>query len=194
MTIITVDGLIGAGKSTAMVALSRMADVVIDLEQVDKWAPYLKELYHDNNNAFEFQMRVWLDRCWPADNAKTTIVERSPLFQSEVFIDIMEEEKSVTNRQAGLLREVYKHTMSAWKPTKMIYLRADPDKCMGRIRHRSRDGEEGISLAYLQRMHELHEGVYARFGESDNVVVIDVEGKTPEQIASEIAAVCVFIS
>ena len=39
----------------------------------------------------------------------------------------------------------------------MIYLRCDPELCLKRIKQRGREGEEGIPLDYLRKVHERQE-------------------------------------
>jgi deoxyadenosine/deoxycytidine kinase len=40
---------------------------------------------------------------------------------------------------------------------KIVYLRSKPEECLERIKVRAREGEEDISLAYLERIHNQHE-------------------------------------
>ncbi len=42
-------------------------------------------------------------------------------------------------------------------PSGFIYLQTDPIICHRRIQSRNRSGEEGISLSYLEQIHEKHE-------------------------------------
>lgn len=39
----------------------------------------------------------------------------------------------------------------------IIYLRCSPELCLKRIKQRNREGEEGIPLDYLRKVHERHE-------------------------------------
>ena len=64
MPILTIDGNIGCGKSTLLEYLHINYLLPIDLEPVNKWQPYLNDMYYHNKGACEFQVRVWLDRCW----------------------------------------------------------------------------------------------------------------------------------
>ena len=36
----------------------------------------------------------------------------------------------------------------------IIYLRCEPELCLKRIKQRNREGEEGIPLDYLKKVHE----------------------------------------
>jgi len=42
-------------------------------------------------------------------------------------------------------------------PRGFIYLRTDPETCFQRLRERARVGEEAVTLAYMQQLHDWHE-------------------------------------
>lgn len=187
---ITLDANIGAGKSTVLEYLQETKGIDISLEPVDAWQPYLHDMYHYGKGVFEFQVRVWLDRCWPKRTVKATIMERSPMFQMRVFITVNRELDKLTERQAQNLTDMYHKTMDLWHPEPYIYLRSSPERCAARILERGRETEADIPLSYLRRLHELHEATYEKARASGlSVFAVDVEGKTVQQIGEEIWAI-----
>jgi deoxyadenosine/deoxycytidine kinase len=187
--IVTVDGNIGCGKSSVLQYIHSRYALSIDLEPVAKWQPYLTEMYETGKNAFEFQVRVWLDRCWiqQLPNQSSIIMERSPYFQSAVFVPANIYNGNITEREYYTLQELYAHTLRMWHPSIYIYLRSNPNECYRRIHHRNRTSESHISLDYLQNLHNLHENAYVyAYMNYMSVICVDVEGKTIQQIGDEI--------
>ena len=185
MTIVTIDGNIGAGKSTLLEYIHKHTQYPIDLEPVQVWEPFLTDMYKNNKDAFEFQVKVWLDRSYtpnyPID--EITCVERSPHFQWNVFSKANYENHKLNDRQIELIGELYKKP--CYVPDICIYLKSDPEKCMERIHHRHRDCENAIPLEYVQNIHYLHEKAYETLCHPFKVQ-IDIENKTIEQIGNEV--------
>jgi deoxyadenosine/deoxycytidine kinase len=189
MPIFTVDANIAAGKSSVLKYLHTHYRVPIDLEPVNKWEPYLKDVYQNGRGAFAFQMRVWLDRCWIQEkpNAGVMVMERSPYFQSNVFVHANAESGAYTENELTVLREMYTRTLKTWMPQGYIYLRSSPAKCAERMARRGREVEATVSPNYLRRLHDLHEAAYVCAVASGlPVVCIDVENKTVPAIAAEV--------
>ena len=68
-----------------------------------------------------------------------------------------------------------------------IYIRSSPNKCLERILNRGRTNELSISLEYLQKIHDLHEETYKKaLNDGLNIICIDIEDKTIEEIAKQI--------
>ena len=90
MPIITIDGNIGSGKSSILNYLHKTLKNPVDLEPVDSWQVYLNNIYNNKSNLFNFQVRIWLDRCWIQHNTenKNIFVERSPYFIKNCFIEL----------------------------------------------------------------------------------------------------------
>lgn len=194
MSIITIDGSIGAGKSTVLQYLHNHYKIPIDLEPIDKWQPYLEEIYSPERKPganFRFQTRVWLDRCWIQEktliNSMPMLMERSPYFQQNVFVAYNYDSKVLQKREHDLIQEMYARTNSFWTPRGYIYLRSDPHRALERVKKRERLSEDNISLAYMQALHKYHEHAYMRAVIAGlPVICIDVEGKSVPQIAADI--------
>lgn len=189
--IITIDGNIGAGKTTVLECLAQrdVESYRLDLEPVAKWQPFLDRMYTTGTGVFEFQTRVWLDRCWPEipEGSETLFIERSPLFQRSVFIPANISNGKLTQDQSSILHELYDKTIKIWEPDMYIYLRSDPAKCAARIMRRGRNSEDNIQLNYLTELHTLHEEAAIRAAYTGkNIKVVHVENLTVAQIVDEI--------
>lgn len=187
--IFTIDANIGAGKSTVLSYLHNHYRIPIDLEPVAKWQPYLEDLYRNRRGAFEFQVRVWLDRCWiqQRPNMAPIIMERSPFFQSNVFLPSGLDSNNITLQEYQMLQEMYHKSMTLWSPHAYLYLRSDPEKCYERISKRGRPSEENITVDYLRKLHDYHERSYMlAAAQGIPIICIHVEQKTVKQIADEI--------
>lgn len=196
MSIFTIDGNIGCGKSTVLNYLHTHYRMPIDPEPVQKWQPFLEEMYKHNTGAFEFQVRVWLDRCWiqQRPNMATMLMERSPYFQANVFVAANLENGKLTIKEYNMLQEMYAKSMSLWVPAGYIYLRSNPLRCVERIAKRARPCEQTIHPNYIARLHVLHENAYMQaILMGIPVICIDVEGKSIPEIAAEIwNALCIM--
>ena len=112
MFIITIDGNIGAGKTTILNYLHNNYNINIDLEPVDKWKPFLDNIYYNNKNYFNFQIRVWLDRSWiqEKNNNSVIIMERSPYFIRNTFNKYFYDKKLISNEENNIINEFYDKT------------------------------------------------------------------------------------
>jgi len=186
MPIITIDGNIGAGKSTILNYLHNNHNIYIDLEPIDKWKTFLNNIYNNKKNYFNFQIRVWLDRSWIQEKDTNTniIMERSPYFIRNTFNKYIYDNNLITEQENNIINELYNKSDIIWKSNYYIYIRSNPEKCLERIIKRGRDNEMEISLDYLKEIHNLHEETYKKAIENKmNIIYIDIENKKIEEIA-----------
>jgi len=186
MPIITIDGNIGAGKSTILNHLHTNYNIYVDLEPIEKWKPFLDNMYNNKKNYFNFQVRVWLDRSWiqEKEGNNNIIMERSPLFIQNTFNKYMYENNLITPQENNIITELYENTNNIWKSTYFIYIRSSPEKCLERILKRGRENEQEITIDYLRNIHKLHEETYSQaLKKGLNIIVIDIENKSLEDIA-----------
>ncbi|GAA6109803.1 deoxyguanosine kinase, mitochondrial [Tachysurus ichikawai] len=73
----------------------------------------------------------------------------------------------------------------------IIYLRAPPQTCMGRLRHRGREEEQGIQLDYLETLHKQHDNwlinktTKVHFDHLKNIPVLVLDGSLEFESDSE---------
>jgi deoxyadenosine/deoxycytidine kinase len=188
MPIITIDGNIGSYKTSILNYFHKNYKLAIDLEPVDNWTEYLANLYNTPNSSYDFQIKVWVDRCWIQEKTNMLILmERSPYFIKNVFVRKAYEDKTINDTEYENIIRLHKTTDDLWKPNGYIYLRSEPDKCLHRINKRGRFAEKNIKLEYIQKIHELHEKNYNLAIQNNmNIIVIDVENKGISEICNEI--------
>jgi len=186
MPIITIDGNIGAGKSTILNYLHSNHNIYVDLEPIDKWKTFLDNIYTNKKNYFNFQVRVWLDRSWIQEKDINTniIMERSPFFIRNTFNKYMYDNSLITIQENNIINELYDKTDIIWKSNYFIYIRSNPKNCMERILKRGRENEKEITIEYLNEIHNLHEETYEKAIENNmKILCIDIENKSLEEIA-----------
>lgn len=189
MTIITIDGNIGAGKTSVLTYLHKVHKFSIDLEPVESWHKYLEKIYNEQSDVFNFQVRVWLDRCWIQEKTESNIIlmERSPHFIMNTFIYPAFVKGLINENEYSTLVELYKKTDTLWKRHRHIYLRSDPKSCFARIKKRGRQCEENIAESYINDLHDYHEMCFITAQEIGmDVIAIDIDNKTINEISKEI--------
>lgn len=189
MTIITIDGNIGAGKTTILNYIHTNHNIYIDLEPIDKWKPFLDDIYLNKQKYFNFQIRVWLDRSFiqEKDNNSVIVMERSPYFIRNTFNQMMINNELLNAQESNIMNELYDKTDIIWKSSYYIYIRSSPENCLNRVIERGRENEINIDLDYLTEIHNLHEESYLKaLKEGRNIICIDIENKQIEEIANEI--------
>jgi deoxyadenosine/deoxycytidine kinase len=191
MVIYTIDGNIGCGKTTILNYLHKHKNIQIDLEPVDKWKPFLDNVYINKTGYFNLQIKVWLDRAWIQDKETNSIIfmERSPYFIRNTFNKNDFINNHINEDEYNVINEMYQKTDKIWKSNFYIYLRSSPKKCLERIKARGRENETNIDEDYLISIHDLHEEAYMQLLETNkNVILIDIENKTIEEIIKEIVS------
>lgn len=188
MTIYTIDGNIGSGKSSILNYLHKYKHIQIDLEPIDKWKSFLDNIYISKSGYFNFQIKVWLDRAWiqEKDNKSIIFMERSPYFIRNTFNKYDFMNSNINQNEFDVINEMYSKTDKIWNSNYYIYLRSNPIKCLERIKIRGRDNELNIDIDYINNIHTLHEEALIKLKETKKVLVIEIENKSVEEISEEI--------
>jgi len=115
--------------------------------------------------AYTFQNYVFMTRFIQEKTTRGSgcpirIMERSVLSDRNVFTESLSDNSWLTELEYGLYQAWFDPMIKNFPtlvPDGFIYLRADPDTCMRRLRRRARCEELHIDLPYLLSLHDKHE-------------------------------------
>jgi len=176
MPIIAIEGNIGATKSTLLERIQKRCiqennkHIHIIPESLDIWnkikegdKTILQLFYEDKHKyAMSFQILTFLTMTYnmmgeiqKLGKKDTIIIERSPISNIVIFAQMLYDDKIIGEVEWSIIRYMANGLMMP--VDKIVYLRSKPEECLERIKVRAREGEEDISLAYLERIHNQHE-------------------------------------
>jgi len=166
--IVSIEGNIGAGKSTMLKYFQKFSDVEIVPEPVAEWCDVkghnlLQKLYEDPKRwSFQFQSYVQLTRLQLL-NKKTTssvkIIERSIQNNRFCFLENAKKDGSLSGAELEVLFSWYN-----WLDTNLglpldliVYLRTSPEVAYERLRQRGRKEEAEVPMKYIEGLHQSYE-------------------------------------
>lgn len=174
---ISIEGNIGSGKSTllAQLRLNLKDDsrVVFLKEPVEEWetitdsngTTMLQKFYEDQTKySFPFQMMAYISRLATFKNAVNEnpqatvfITERCLDTDKYVFAQMLYDDKKIEDVNFKIYRKWFDTFALDFPIAGIIYVKTRPEICHQRIIKRSRTGEDGIPLEYLQNCNNYHE-------------------------------------
>lgn len=169
LKIITVEGNIGCGKSTAVAALQKLhPQYTYVYEPVDLWlkSGLLQAMYNKELDGAVFQQVALATLAAPLlkavqDGASLIITERSPWSNRDVFARAILKENSwgkIAYQVAfdSLLSALPQHTVC------VAYLQAPISVLQNRIEQRARESEHKnvVNASYLKKLDRLHEDYF----------------------------------
>jgi deoxycitidine kinase/deoxyguanosine kinase len=188
--IVSIDGNIGAGKSTLFDYLkdkfSNNTKIIFLEEPVSVWQNIqddrgnsLLELFYADKYtwAFSFQMAAYISRLallkeTIEKNPNAIIItERSLNTDRHVFAKMLYDYSSISEIDYQIYLKWFDTFAKDYPVSKVIYVKTDPYICYRRIKIRSRNGEV-IPFEYLESCHEYHENMINLLT-SQSVTVID---------------------
>ena len=172
--IISIEGNIGAGKSTLYENLRKIYKddprIVFVDEPVDEWNTIVDESgatilqrYYENQSkyAFSFQImalgtRLSLMKRALATDCSIIIMERSVITDANIFAKMLFDEGKINLIEYKIYMKWFMEYTHNLPPINIIYLKTDPSVVYSRVINRGRVGEN-IPLDYLAKCHEYHE-------------------------------------
>jgi deoxyadenosine/deoxycytidine kinase len=193
MPLLSVEGSIGAGKTTFLAVLESMGHRVI-YEPVDEWSTetiggcsMLEHYYKDKSKyGFAFQMYVLQSRVKRMNDVisqhpnAVIITERCPLTDYHVFATMMHQRGIIDDYSFHVYKRWFEFMKGVIPPIDgVVYLRVSPETCVKRIVQRARQGEGLIDLGYLHDLHTRHETWLMNEEKTVPICVIDGDGDVP---------------
>ncbi|MCL4379930.1 deoxynucleoside kinase [Candidatus Dependentiae bacterium] len=212
-----VEANIGAGKTTLLQLIAEhMPHITVAFEPLNAWhrqdaGVSLLEQFYTNPQRWAFSLETFAMACRVIEhlqeqqrNTPYRIAERSIFSGHYCF---------ATNSYAtGLMTEVEWRVYLQWFnfliahrcafPHGFIYLQTSPTVAFERIQKRKRSAEEGITLQYLQQIHQAHEDFLVHKknllpGLAEvPVLILDANpefAQDPQQLQQHLAAIESFI-
>jgi deoxyadenosine/deoxycytidine kinase len=174
--IISIEGNIGAGKTTILEKLQRLfknnRNILFLREPLHIW-----ESIQDSNGesilakfyanptayAFTFQVMAFVTRVSMLrkaikenPNCQMIICERSLEADRNVFAKMLYDDNMIEDINYKVYLQFYEEYKEDFKLDGIVYIDSDADVCYNRIKKRSRTGEEGVPLEYLKNCQEYH--------------------------------------
>lgn len=171
---IYVEANIGSGKTTILKILAEFLKDKINTiqEPVDEWLIHFDENNHNILTKYYQDMKRWsftfqinslstrLNKFLKEyQKDKPNIIERSIFSDGNCFSQLCYQEGNMDQLELYHYQEILKLMANNFdvKPDAIIYLKTRPEVCFDRINKRARNGEEGISIDYLTKLHQVHE-------------------------------------
>jgi len=166
--IVSIEGNIGAGKSTMLKFFEKYSDVELIPEPVAQWCDVkghnlLGKLYEDPKRwSFQFQSYVQLTRLQllkKPTSCSVKIIERSIQNNRFCFLENAKKEGSLCGAELEVLFSWYD-----WLDDKIgmpldliVYLRTSPEVAYDRLRQRGRKEEAGVPMEFIEGLHQSYE-------------------------------------
>ena len=201
-TLLSIEGNIGAGKSTFVRMLRRTLEeggreVIFLEEPVQEWEKVVDEAgvniiskFYSQPRlySFAFQMTAFITRLSMLrrairDHPDAVIVsERCLDADRRVFATLLRDQGKLEPMLYAVYNSWFEEFEAEWRGGRQVrlYLRAPPDVCLGRVAKRMREGEQAIDLDYLERCHAYHEAWLCGEESGGRVVTLDASVDMPQ--------------
>ncbi|MHA1976800.1 MAG: deoxynucleoside kinase [Candidatus Hodarchaeales archaeon] len=163
--LIWVDGIIGAGKTTAAIEIGNALDLEIFQEPLNE--ALLKIYYEDQNQwGFSFQIdmlnkrfAVQSEAAFSTQHRNGVIIDRA-LPGDRVFAQMLMKDKKIHPINWEIYENAYNmFIQSLIPPNLLIFLDVTPEVAYRRIKNRNREAENSslLPLSYLSRLHSEYQ-------------------------------------
>lgn len=183
---IVIEGPIGVGKTTLATKLAEHLEANLLLEKPDA-IPFLPKFYQDmpryalpTQLSFLFQRVEQVESLTQIDlfggqTVADFVFDKDPLFAQLILSD----------DEFRLYSDIYRHLrVRAPTPDLVIYLQADIDTLLERVRHRSRDYEAKMGEGYLRQLAERYSRFFYDYTDAP-LLIVNTEHLNPVENADD---------
>ena len=161
--IVSIDGLIGSGKSTTLNHLEKIGYCVFP-EDLTAWGALLNMFYNNPKRwSFTFQNKVLTtlanqlqEICTLQKENELIFIERAP-DSSKIFAKIAHLNGYMNEEEFNLYLDIF--TKLVWKPDFKFYINTNETVCMERIKLRGRNCEKDVDINYLTLIKDKYEKI-----------------------------------
>lgn len=175
--IVSIEGNIGAGKTTLVNRLKELyknsQEVIFAEEPVDIWGTITQdgknilELFYENQEKYSFAFQILayttrrqllknLIQQYTNTSVKTIVMERSLEADKNIFAKLLHQTHKIEDSMYKVYELMSEDGLKEFGADGIIWLDTSPEQCIERIANRNRDGEDKISLAYLNEIDVCH--------------------------------------
>ncbi|MBD3181448.1 AAA family ATPase [Candidatus Poribacteria bacterium] len=170
---ITIEGAIGAGKTSFAQLLAEKSRSLLILENLDD-NPFVQKFYEDRDKyAFQTQLFFLLSRY----NQQRELLQQD-LFYDCVICDYLFAKDRIfaylnlNEDELMLYERIYEFLDDAIpRPDLVVYLQASTDTLVERIKNRGRKYEENISEDYIRDLNERYNSFFFHYSHTPLLVV-----------------------
>jgi deoxyadenosine/deoxycytidine kinase len=175
--IISIEGNIGAGKTTILEKLQRLfknnRNILFLREPLHIWESIqdsngesiLAKFYaNPTTYAFTFQVMAFITRVSMLrkaikenPNCQMILCERSLEADRHVFAKMLYDDNMIEDINYKVYLQFYEEYKQDFELDGIVYIDSEADVCYNRIKKRSRTGEEGVPLEYLKNCQKYHD-------------------------------------
>ena len=183
--LISIDGNIGAGKTTLTELLSKQYRWIPQFEDVDH-NPYLQDFYEDMPR-WSFNLQIYflnsrLNQLLEIQRGTETVIQDRTIYEDAMIF-------APNLHEMGLMRHRdYDNYFSFFQtlktmvnpPDLLIYIQSTVPNLVGQIQKRGREYEENIRLDYLKRLNEYYNKWIDSYKEGPLLIISGDENKFGE--------------
>lgn len=190
--IVSIEGNIGVGKSTLINILkNNFENCEVVNEPVDIWTKItdssnnknILELFYDDPEKWSYYFQhvacitrmIKIEEVLKKTNKNIIFLDRSLETDSNIFEKMLYDNKQITeieHKMYKLLYNFYQDYVRSHSRNIIVYLKSTPETCMKRVQKRNRQGEEKITLEYLENLNKYHDD-WLLNNDNKNIIIID---------------------